>query len=209
MTVIIESLHKTLETLAIHDEDLIEDFFSNADYSIKDEIRESLVAEEINQKMKEIQANWEKQENYLKNDNKNSISIKNDKCIKNEARNAKEDLKNVEIEVEFLTSNLKQDVLDNTHLIKAYLEIVPRVRILVIIIRHWEKQRELGDAVFLKEYYFSFSHEFDYTNNVVSLRKGKYLTKQEKIWNYYKNLCVEEPINTERNLGNSMSKDMY
>ncbi|KAF0513851.1 hypothetical protein F8M41_017712 [Gigaspora margarita] len=31
MTVIIESLRKTLEALAIHDEDMIEDFFSNVD----------------------------------------------------------------------------------------------------------------------------------------------------------------------------------
>ncbi|CAG8832290.1 31307_t:CDS:2, partial [Gigaspora margarita] len=40
-----------------------------------------------------------------------------------------------------------KDALENTRLIKVYLEIDPRVRILVIIIRHWAKQRELGDAV--------------------------------------------------------------
>ncbi|CAG8590758.1 10709_t:CDS:2, partial [Gigaspora margarita] len=129
-----------------------------------------------------------------------------------------------------------KDALENTCLIKAYLEIDPRVRILVIIIRHWAKQRELGDATngtlslytwtcmilnflqrcdpptlpvfqipqsgrpicidklllrefknnesiseLLLRFFEHFAYEFDYTNNVVSLRKGKYLTKQEKI----------------------------
>src|SRR4051794_27121977 len=48
--------------------------------------------------------------------------------------------------------------------------------------------------------------EFDYDNHVISLRQGKYLTKVEKGWDTckgWKMLCVEEPFNTARNLGNS------
>ncbi|CAG8622351.1 5874_t:CDS:1 [Dentiscutata heterogama] len=79
---------------------------------IKDKTIESLVTEEINQKMKEIQANWKKKETHMKNNNENSrlmrvSSIENDKCIKNEAVYV-EDLKKVETEVDSLTSNLKQ-----------------------------------------------------------------------------------------------------
>ncbi|RIB15686.1 hypothetical protein C2G38_2191838 [Gigaspora rosea] len=70
---------------------------------------ESLVAEEINQKMKEIQANWEK-ENKIKKYNKISrlmrVSlIENDNHIKNYA----EELKNLKTEVDSLTSYLKQN----------------------------------------------------------------------------------------------------
>ncbi|CAG8454558.1 7922_t:CDS:1 [Dentiscutata erythropus] len=62
--------------------------------------------------MKEIQANWKKKETHMKNNNENSrlmrvSSIENDKCIKNEAIYV-EDLKNVETEVDSLTSNLEQ-----------------------------------------------------------------------------------------------------
>ncbi|CAG8511672.1 957_t:CDS:2, partial [Acaulospora colombiana] len=54
---------------------------------------------------------------------------------------------------------------------------------------------------------FSFAYEFDYEHNVISLRQGKYLTKEEKGWGEtgkgWRLLCVEEPFNTSRNLGNS------
>jgi hypothetical protein len=48
--------------------------------------------------------------------------------------------------------------------------------------------------------------EFDYDKHVISLRQGTYLTKEEKGWDTckgWKMLCVEEPFNTARNLGNS------
>ncbi|CAG8504088.1 15753_t:CDS:2 [Acaulospora morrowiae] len=52
-----------------------------------------------------------------------------------------------------------------------------------------------------------FAYEFDYDHNVISLRQGKYLTKEEKGWGEtgkgWRLLCVEEPFNTSRNLGNS------
>src|SRR5688500_19875111 len=50
------------------------------------------------------------------------------------------------------------------------------------------------------------AYEFDYDKYVISLRQGKYLTKTEKGWDTcrgWKMLCVEEPFNTARNLGNS------
>lgn len=48
--------------------------------------------------------------------------------------------------------------------------------------------------------------EFNYDEHVISLRQGKYLTKADKGWDTckgWKMLCVEEPFNTARNLGNS------
>ncbi|CAG8742556.1 24080_t:CDS:2, partial [Dentiscutata erythropus] len=60
----------------------------------------------------------------------------------------------------------------------------------------------------LLKFFKYFAYEFDYRKSVISLRQGKYLTKKEKNWGY-QNLCVEEPINTERNLGNSMTYDCF
>lgn len=52
-----------------------------------------------------------------------------------------------------------------------------------------------------------FAIEFDYDNHVISVREGCYLTKESKGWHLpgkqYKMFCVEEPIDTSRNLGNS------
>ncbi|KAG1453150.1 hypothetical protein G6F46_009486 [Rhizopus delemar] len=158
--------------------------------------------------------------------------------------------------------------LENTKMIKVYVSLDPRVRPLIMIVKHWTKQRLLNDAAnggtlssytwtcmiinFLQqreppilpvlheadneavdEYYFCddvkkwegfglknkeslggllyaffrrFSLEFDYDNQVVSVRQGKYLTKKEKGWDTGRNkasLCVEEPFNPSRNLGNS------
>ncbi|KAG1454047.1 hypothetical protein G6F56_007416 [Rhizopus delemar] len=157
--------------------------------------------------------------------------------------------------------------LQNTNMIKVYVGLDPRVRPLIMIVKHWTKQRLLNDAAnggtlssytwtcmiinFLQqrhppilpilhatetkadEYFFDddvtkwqgfglknkeslggllyaffrrFSLEFDYDNQVVSVRQGRYLTKAEKNWDQGRNktsLCVEEPFNTSRNLGNS------
>lgn len=55
--------------------------------------------------------------------------------------------------------------------------------------------------------YFRFAIEFDYDNHVISVREGCYLTKESKGWHIpgkqYKLICVEEPFDTTRNLGNS------
>ncbi|KAL3418853.1 pap 25a associated domain family [Phlyctema vagabunda] len=163
--------------------------------------------------------------------------------------------------------------LENTRMIKTYVQIDSRVRPLAMIIKHWTKQRILNDAAFggtlssytwicmiinflqtrdppvvpslhqrkhqilpskngtesqfaddldsLKEFgkknkntlgellfqFFRFySHEFDYDNQVVSVRNGSHITKIEKGWHVgiaNTNLCVEEPFNQVRNLGNT------
>ncbi|CAG8565943.1 16835_t:CDS:2 [Gigaspora margarita] len=49
-----------------------------------------------------------------------------------------------------------------------------------------------------------FAYNFDYKNYVISLRLGKYLNKWEKNW-LNRKLCIEEPFNPERNLGNGVN----
>ncbi|KAF9581036.1 hypothetical protein BGW38_002097, partial [Lunasporangiospora selenospora] len=60
----------------------------------------------------------------------------------------------------------------------------------------------------LYAFFRRYAVEFDYDNQVISLRHGCYLTKETKGWNipgkHYRLLCVEEPIDTSRNLGNSL-----
>ncbi|KAF9997951.1 hypothetical protein BGZ79_008348 [Entomortierella chlamydospora] len=59
----------------------------------------------------------------------------------------------------------------------------------------------------LYAFFRRFAIEFDYDNYVISIRRGCYLTKESKGWHIpgkqYKLLCVEEPFDTSRNLGNS------
>ncbi|KAF9362014.1 hypothetical protein BGX26_006531 [Mortierella sp. AD094] len=59
----------------------------------------------------------------------------------------------------------------------------------------------------LYAFFRRFAIEFDYDNYVISIREGCYLTKESKGWHspgkQYKLLCVEEPFDTSRNLGNS------
>ncbi|KAF9429231.1 hypothetical protein BGZ76_001631 [Entomortierella beljakovae] len=59
----------------------------------------------------------------------------------------------------------------------------------------------------LYAFFRRFAIEFDYDNYVVSIREGCYLTKESKNWHVpgkqYKMLCIEEPFDTSRNLGNS------
>ncbi|KAH8816849.1 zinc finger protein-like protein [Xylogone sp. PMI_703] len=162
--------------------------------------------------------------------------------------------------------------LENTRMVKTYVQIDPRVRPLAMIVKYWTKRRILNDAAFggtlssytwicliiyflqnrnppilptlhdwpgarlptkdgkpstfaddleqfknygqkneetlgqLLFYFFRFyGHEFDYDNVVVSVRGGKKLTKFDKKWHLSNNnrLCVEEPFNITRNLGNT------
>lgn len=179
--------------------------------------------------------------------------------------------------------------LENTRMVKTYIQIDPRVRELAMIIKHWTKQRILNDAgksslllAFLAcltyslafggtlssytwicmiinflqtrnppvlpnlqsrphnrlprpngpessfaddldalrdfgeknketvgELLFGFfrfyGYEFDYENLVISVRQGMHISKTEKMWHLAVNnrLCVEEPFNTYRNLGNT------
>ncbi|KAL7313891.1 hypothetical protein PS15m_007571 [Mucor circinelloides] len=65
-------------------------------------------------------------------------------------------------------------------------------------------KESLGGLLFA--FFRRFAIEFDYDEQVVSVRQGRYLTKQEKGWDTGRNkmsLCVEEPFNMGRNLGNS------
>ncbi|KAI5795929.1 hypothetical protein FPQ18DRAFT_256401 [Pyronema domesticum] len=163
--------------------------------------------------------------------------------------------------------------LDNTRMIKTYVEIDDRVRPLALIIKHWTKQRILNNAAIggtlssytwicmilnflqtreppvlpslhvlphkkkppncgvdvsfadeidvirgawvvknhetLGELLFGFfkkyGHDLDYETSVLSVREGRILSKDQKGWTYLQNnrLCVEEPFNTSRNLGNT------
>lgn len=67
-----------------------------------------------------------------------------------------------------------------------------------------ENKESLGGLLFA--FFRRFALEFDYDDQVVSVREGRYLTKAEKGWDTGRNkmsLCVEEPFNVSRNLGNS------
>ncbi|KAF9574776.1 hypothetical protein EC968_005562 [Mortierella alpina] len=59
----------------------------------------------------------------------------------------------------------------------------------------------------LYAFFRKFAIEFDYDHHVISVRHACYLTKESKGWNkpgrHYRLLCVEEPFDTTRNLGNS------
>ncbi|CAM1506097.1 Fc.00g057380.m01.CDS01 [Cosmosporella sp. VM-42] len=161
--------------------------------------------------------------------------------------------------------------LENTRMVRTYVESDPRIRQLAMIIKHWTRRRIVNDAAFggtlssytwicliiaflqlrsppvlpslhqmphklpkpdgtvsdfaddlkkvsgfgnrnkssvaelLFQFFRFYAHEFDYDKHALSVRLGKLVTKQEKKWNYGMNnqLCVEEPFNNNRNLGNT------
>lgn len=62
----------------------------------------------------------------------------------------------------------------------------------------------LGELLF--QFFRFYAHEFNYDEMAISVRLGKLVPKKEKNWqvgNGNQNLCVEEPFNRERNLGNT------
>ncbi|KAL4870381.1 hypothetical protein BDV12DRAFT_184557 [Aspergillus spectabilis] len=162
--------------------------------------------------------------------------------------------------------------LENTRMVRTYVEIDERVRPLAMIVKHWTKRRILNDAGLggtlssytwicliinflqtrqppilpslqarphkkrltadglvcsfddnlnslvgygsenkqsLGELFFQFfryyGHELDYEKYVISVREGRLVSKEDKGWHLLQNnrLCVEEPFNTIRNLGNT------
>jgi len=71
-----------------------------------------------------------------------------------------------------------------------------------------KNKESLGQLLF--HFFRKFGHELDYEKHVISVRRGCLLTRAEKNWHLEglqkearNRLCVEEPFNTERNLGNS------
>ncbi|KAI8875689.1 hypothetical protein K501DRAFT_263396, partial [Backusella circina FSU 941] len=152
--------------------------------------------------------------------------------------------------------------LENTKMVKTYVALDHRIRPLIMIIKHWTKQRDLNNAAYggtLSSYAWTcmiinflqtrsppilpslhggrerfsedidrfydygaknketlgglffaffrrFAIEFDYYTQVLSVHQGKILSKSQKGWGVGHNrvcLCVEEPFNLTRNLGNT------
>lgn len=169
--------------------------------------------------------------------------------------------------------------LENTRMIRTYIQIDDRVRPLAMIIKHWTKQRLVNDAgiggtissytwicliinflqtrqppilpalhnlpcreidsttgqpshsgfaddvnqlrgfgeangetigQLLFHFFRQYAYEVDYEKEVISVRQGKRIPREEKLWHPgggqkegTNRLCVEEPFNIERNLGNS------
>ncbi len=61
----------------------------------------------------------------------------------------------------------------------------------------------LGGLLF--QFFRYYGHEIDFETSVMSVRAGKVVSKLEKNWHFLQDnrLCVEEPFNTSRNLGNT------
>ncbi|KAI1140929.1 hypothetical protein F5Y05DRAFT_410777 [Hypoxylon sp. FL0543] len=163
--------------------------------------------------------------------------------------------------------------LENTRMIKTYVQIDERVRPLAMIIKYWTRRRIVNDAAhggtlssytwicmiiaflqlrqppvlpalhqqphrkfpgkdgetnsfaddvdklqgfgsknksslgeLLFQFFRFYAHEVDYSTDVLSVRMGKIISKTDKGWHIGQNnthLCVEEPFNTNRNLGNT------
>ncbi|KAG2178205.1 hypothetical protein INT43_003458 [Umbelopsis isabellina] len=74
-------------------------------------------------------------------------------------------------------------------------------------LRGFGKANNESVAGLLYAFFRHFAVEFDYSYHVMSLRYGKYLDKHSKGWDFgrnYRMLCIEEPFDTSRNLGNSV-----
>lgn len=71
-----------------------------------------------------------------------------------------------------------------------------------------ENKETLAELLF--GFFLHYGYEFNFSTYVVSVKEGRLLSRREKGWDNYADnkearcrLCVEEPFNTERNLGNS------
>ena len=64
-------------------------------------------------------------------------------------------------------------------------------------------KESLGELLF--NFFRRYAHDLDFEKDVVSVREGRLISKEAKKWHLMQNnrLCVEEPFNTERNLGNT------
>lgn len=70
------------------------------------------------------------------------------------------------------------------------------------------KGNKSSEADLLFQFFRFYAHEFDYDKYVLSIRLGRLISKNDKNWHYAINnqLCVEEPFNTGRNLGNTVDE---
>ena len=61
----------------------------------------------------------------------------------------------------------------------------------------------LGELLF--NFFRRYAYDLDYEKSVISVREGRLISKEGKKWHLMQNnrLCVEEPFNTDRNLGNT------
>ena len=66
-----------------------------------------------------------------------------------------------------------------------------------------ENKESLGQLLF--QFFRYYGHEVDFEESVMSVRLGKIISKAEKGWHLLQDnrLCVEEPFNVSRNLGNT------
>lgn len=66
-----------------------------------------------------------------------------------------------------------------------------------------KNKQSVGELFF--EFFRYYGHGLDYEENVISVREGKLVSKEGKGWHLMVNnrLCVEEPFNISRNLGNT------
>ncbi|GAB1311555.1 hypothetical protein MFIFM68171_01765 [Madurella fahalii] len=92
--------------------------------------------------------------------------------------------------------NLKQLKKDGTR--SEFADDIPKLR-------GFGAKNKDGLAALLFQFFRFYAHEFDYDKYALSIRLGRMLTKTEKKWHIGSNnmLCIEEPFNTMRNLGNT------
>ena len=72
-----------------------------------------------------------------------------------------------------------------------------------------DNQETIGELLF--HFFRRYAHEIDFDRNVISVREGGLISKQAKKWHLLQNnrLCVEEPFNTDRNLGNTVDDTSF
>jgi hypothetical protein len=72
-------------------------------------------------------------------------------------------------------------------------------------LRGYGSKNKSSEADLLFQFFRFYAHEFDYDKYVLSVRLGKMIPKSDKKWQFAVNnqLCVEEPFNLGRNLGNT------
>lgn len=66
-----------------------------------------------------------------------------------------------------------------------------------------KNKQSLGELFF--QFFRYYAHDLNYEKDVISVREGRLVSKEGKGWHLLQNnrLCVEEPFNTSRNLGNT------